>query len=96
MCKQDNVSSNRQLTRRTISYFVRVNITLLLVSRGQFHKNLWIRKLRICSYYQILTVNLLINCKNSVINGKIAINYEETSFMEDAPEGTDLKIFHEG
>ena len=30
---------------------------------GQFHKTLWIRKLRICSYGQILTVNVLINCK---------------------------------
>ena len=49
---------------------------------GQFHKTLQILKLRICSYGQILTVNLLINCKNSVIYGKMAVNYEEKSFME--------------
>ena len=49
---------------------------------GQFHKTLWIRKLRICSYGQILTVNLLINWKNSVIYGEMAVNYEEKSFME--------------
>ena len=54
-------------------------------TRGQFHKTLWIRKLRICSYGQILTVNLLINWKNSVIYGEMAINYEEKSFMEQAP-----------
>ena len=51
---------------------------------GQFHKTLRICKLRICSYGQILTVNLLINCKNSVIYGKMAVNYEEKSFMEKA------------
>ena len=50
--------------------------------RGQFHKTLWIRKLWICSYGQIMTVNLLINCKNSVIYFKMAVNYEEKSFME--------------
>ena len=38
-------------------------------TRGQFHKTLRIRKLRICSYGQILTINLIINCKNSVIYG---------------------------
>ena len=54
-------------------------------TRGQFHKTLRIRKLQICSYGQILTLNLLINCKNSVIYGKIAINYEEKCFMEQAP-----------
>ena len=52
---------------------------------GQFHKTLQIRKLRICSYGQILTVNLLINCKNSVIYGIMAVNYEEKCFMEQAP-----------
>ena len=45
-----------------------------------------IHKLRICGYGQILTVNLLINCKNSVIYGKMAVNYKEKSFMEKAPE----------
>ena len=30
-------------------------------------------------------MNLIINCKNSIIYGKIAINYEEKSFMEQAP-----------
>ena len=45
--------------------------------RGRFHKTLRIRKLQICSYNQILTVNLLINCKNSIIYGRMAINYEE-------------------
>ena len=54
-------------------------------TRGQFHKTLQIRKLRICSCGQILTVNLTINCKNSIIYGKMAINYEEKSFMEQAP-----------
>ena len=49
---------------------------------GQFHKTLRIRKLRICSYGQILTINLLINCKNSVIYGKMTVNYKEKSFME--------------
>ena len=58
---------------------------------GLFHKTLWIRKLRICSYGQILTVNLLINCKNSVIYGKIAVNYEEKCFMEQAPDNTEEK-----
>ena len=53
-----------------------------LFPRGQFHKTLWICKLRICSYGQILTVNLLINWKNSVIYGEMAVNYEEKSFME--------------
>ena len=49
---------------------------------GQFHKTLWICKLQICSYDQILTVNLLIKSKNFVIYGKMAVNYEEKSFME--------------
>ena len=44
---------------------------------GKFYKTLWIRKLWICSNGQILTVNLLINCKNSVNYSKMAINYEE-------------------
>ena len=63
-------------------------VSLLIKNRnklfpwGQFHKTLWIRKLRICSYSQILTVNLLINWKNSVIYGEMAVNYEEKSFME--------------
>ena len=30
-------------------------------------------------------INLLINWKNSVIYGKMAVNYEEKSFMEKAP-----------
>ena len=51
---------------------------------GLFHKTLWIRKLRICSYGQILTVNLLINCQNSIIYGLFVVNYEEKSFMEQA------------
>ena len=34
---------------------------------GLFHKTLRIRKLQICSYSQILTVNLLVNCQNSVM-----------------------------
>ena len=59
---------------------------------GQFHKTLQIRKLRICSYGQILTVNLLINCKNSVINGKMAVNYEEKCFMEQAPVRTSTRF----
>ena len=49
-------------------------------------KTLWIHKLRILSYGQILTVNLLINCKNFVVYSKMAINYEEKSFMEQAPD----------
>ena len=48
----------------------------------QFHKTLQIRKLWICSYGQILTINLLINCKNYVIYGKMTVNYKEKSFME--------------
>ena len=52
---------------------------------GQFHKTLRIRKLRICSYGQILTRNLLITCKNSVIYGKMTVNYKEKSFMAQAP-----------
>ena len=53
-------------------------VSLLIKNRnklfpwGQFHKTLWIRKLRSCSYGQILTINLL-------------INNEEKSFMEQAP-----------
>ena len=56
--------------------------------RGLFHKTLWIRKLRICNYGQILTVNLLVNCQNSVIYGHFVVNYLEKSFMEQAPEGS--------
>ena len=52
---------------------------------GLFHKTLQIRKLRIYSYGQILTVNLLINCQNSVIYGHFVVNYKEESFMEQAP-----------
>ena len=48
-----------------------------LLAWGQFHKTFGIRKLQICCYGQILTINLLINCKNSVIYGKMAVNYEE-------------------
>ena len=36
---------------------------------------------------QILTLNLIINCKNSIIYGKMAVKYEEKSFMEQAPIG---------
>ena len=54
---------------------------------GLFHKTLWIRKLRICNYGQILTVNLLVNCQNSVIYGHFVVNYLEKSFMEQAPAG---------
>ena len=45
----------------------------------------------ICSYGQILTIYLLIDCKNSVIYGKMAVNYEGKSFMERAP-GWFLKV----
>ena len=45
------------------------------LTRGLFHKTLWIRKLRICNYGQILTVNLLVNCQNSVIYGHFVVNY---------------------
>ena len=38
-----------------------------------FHTTLWICKLRICSYGQILTVNLLVKCKNSVIYGHFVV-----------------------
>ena len=55
------------------------------MTRGLFHKTLWIRKLRICNYGQILTVNLLVNCQNSVIYGHFVVNYLEKSFMEQAP-----------
>ena len=58
---------------------------VFLPSWGQFHKTLQIRKLRICSYGQILTINLLINCKNYVIYGHFAVNYEEKSFVEQVP-----------
>ena len=56
-----------------------------LYSWGLFHKTLQIRKLQICSYGQILIVNLLINCKNSVIYSQMAVNYEGKSFMEQVP-----------
>ena len=55
------------------------------IYRSLFHKTLWIRKLRICNYGQILTVNLLVNCQNSVIYGHFVVNYLEKSFMEQAP-----------
>ena len=55
-------------------------------TRGLFHKTLWIHKLRICSYCQILTVNLLVNCQNSVIYGYFVLNYLEKSFMEQDAE----------
>ena len=35
-------------------------------------------------------MNLPKNCKNYVIYGKIAVNYKEKSFMEQAP-GVDVK-----
>ena len=52
---------------------------------GLFHKTLRIRNLQICSYGQILTVNLLENCQNTVIYSHFVVNYEEKSFMEEAP-----------
>ena len=63
-------------------------------TRGQFHKTLRIRKLWICSYGQILTVNLLINWKNSVIYGEIAVNYGEKRFMEQAPGADVINKFY--
>ena len=56
------------------------------VTRGLFHKTLQICQLRTCSYSQILTVNLLINCKISIIDIKMALNYEGKSFMEEVPD----------
>ena len=47
------------------------------LSRGLFNKALQIRKLWIYSYGQILTVNLLIISKNSIIYGHFAVNYVE-------------------
>ena len=55
-------------------------------SRGMFHKTLQICKLQICSYSQILTVNLVVNFQNSIIYGHFAINYKGKSFMEQAPD----------
>ena len=49
---------------------------------GPFHKRLRIHKLRICND---LTVNLLINCKNSVIYDHFAVNYEE-KVLWDRPQ----------
>ena len=68
------------------------HVQWIYADQGQFHKTLQILKLRICSYTQILTVNLLINCKNSVIYGKMAINYEEKSFIEQAPGGLVVSV----
>ena len=62
-------------------------------SRGQFHKTLWIHKLRICSHGQIVTVNLLINCKNCISCGKMAVNYEEKSFMELGPRSSFVDLY---
>ena len=53
-----------------------------LSQHGLIHKTLRFLKLRICSYGEILTVNFLINYKNSVIYGKMAVSYEGKSFME--------------
>ena len=50
-----------------------------------FHKTLRIRKLRICSYGQILTVNLLVNCQNCLIYGKMVVNYKEKKFYGIGP-----------
>ena len=41
-------------------------------TRDLFHKALWICKLQICSYGHILTIN----CKNSIIYGKMTVNYK--------------------
>lgn len=59
-------------------------ISKMTARLGLFNKTLRIRKLLICSYRQILTVNLLVNWKHSVIYGHFAVNYEEKSFMAQA------------
>ena len=46
-----------------------------LISRGLFHKTLRIRKLRICGYGQILTVNMLVNWKKSLRYSHFVINF---------------------
>ena len=61
--------------------------SLHLTTWGLFHKTLRIHKLQICRNGQILTVNLLVSCKNSVIYSHFAVNYDEkkvlrNSFME--------------
>ena len=58
--------------------------------RGLFHKTLWIRKLQICSYGQILAVNLLVNWQNTVIYSKWPQITRKISFMEQAPVYVDL------
>ena len=57
--------------------------SLHLTTWGLFHKTLRIHKLQICRNGQILTVNLLVSCKNSVIYSHFAVNYDEKkSFTE--------------
>ena len=56
----------------------------LPISWGLFHETLLIRKLRIYSYGQISTVNLLIIYKKIVIYGHFAVNYVEECIMEKA------------
>ena len=51
------------------------------LAMGLFHKTLQIRKLQICSYGQILTINLLINCKNSVIYPHFAVNLPKEKIL---------------
>ena len=64
---------------------VRFLLRGLSAAWGLFHKTLWIRNLHFCSYGQILTINLLENCQNTVIYCHFVVNYEEKSFMEEAP-----------
>ena len=60
--------------------------------RGLFHKTLQICKLWICSCGQILPVNSLVNCQNSVIYGHFAVNYEEKSFTYREPQTKNTKL----
>ena len=62
-------------------------------SRGLFHKTLLICNLWICCYGRILTVNLLVNCRISVNYGKMAVNYVEKSFMEQAPSHFKFEMY---
>ena len=67
--------------------------SLHLTTWGLFHKTLRIHKLQICRNGQILTVNLLVSCKNSVIYSHFAVNYDEKkSFTEQFYGGP--KIFY--
>ena len=88
--KTSNVVSDRSTNWATTTDQCRVvtllRYLLMRLARGQFHKTWQICKLWICSYSQILTVNLLINCKISIIDIKMALNYEGKSFMEEVPD----------